>query len=282
MEAETSAKVNHPCDLCGSIISRPIKAALPYIGEEDPPVICWDCGFVYVIQRRSSEEIARAWDDIWGEGYSSKWPAVVARQHYVAEWCDQMFGWADKFVLDVGAGEGHFLDILRADYGVPRQWARGIDPDPKHCVDVGSWIAEATIESFDTANLFNVITILWTLENCGDCIGMLKKAKSLLKPGGMVVVATGSRILVPFKKPLGSYFSDNPADTHCFRFSANTLRAAFSIAGLPDTQTNQFLDSDWLVCAGRAGEGPVTALPKPYDHPAMVEDFFEDWRRLWP
>ncbi len=272
MGTEVSSEVN-PCDLCGGTSASVVKEARPYIGDNDPPVICRNCGFVYVVQRRSSEEIARAWDEIWGEGYTSKWPMVQARQFYVAEWFEQMFGWQHKDVLDIGAGEGHFMHELQKRHA----FVMGIDPDPKH--HKPGYVINSTIEDYYTRARYDIITILWTLENCGDCIGMLRKARELLKPGGCVVVATGSRILVPFKKPLSTYFSENPADTHCFRFSANSLRAAFSIAGLSETQTNNFLESDWLVCVGREGKSSSSL---PYDHPDAVADFFKEWARLFP
>jgi SAM-dependent methyltransferase len=246
--------------------------------EGTQAVICNDCGFLHVKERRSSEEIAQAWDELWGEAYSSKWPAVVARQHYVAEWCDQVFGWNGKRVLDVGAGEGHFIDIIGGGYDDQGYGANatGIDPSPDNA---NSRIYCSTIEDIpDTEVRFDVVTILWTLENCGDCIGMLTKARELLKPGGCVVVATGSRIMVPFKKPLSQYFSDNPPDLHCFRFSANSLQAAMKKAGLGLTQTNSYEDNDVLICVGQVGEGP----PAEIDRPRQVQQFFRNWRNMWP
>ena len=68
-------------------------------------------------------------------------------------------------------------------------------------------------------NFFDVVTIVWTLENCFSCLEMLSAAKKLLKNDGFLVVATGSRILVPFKKPLSLYVGTIQSDTHSFRFS---------------------------------------------------------------
>ena len=42
------------------------------------------------------------------------------------------------------------------------------------------------------------------------------RGAEVLKPGGAVVVATGSRILMPFKKPLHMYFSQIAGGTQAY------------------------------------------------------------------
>ena len=125
----------------------------------------------------------------------------------------------------------------------------------------------------------DVVTILWTLENCGDCIDMLRRARACLGDGGRIVVATGSRILVPYKKPLGTYFSDNPADLHCFRWSANTLARALRMSGFGAMMPNNYVEHDCLVISAITNGGGDNL---PSDDPAAVEKFFDDWAREWP
>jgi len=276
--------MKHNCDLCGSSDSTPIEAARPYIGDNDPPVVCGSCGFIYVSERRTPEEVAAAWDDIWGAGYTSAWPAVKARLTYVAEWIDQNIGFGAKSVLDIGAGEGTFLRIAE-EYSLAPDSLCAIEPFEKNADRIQTegfncfhgTIEEATFQK----ELFDIVTVLWTLENTGDCIGFLKKAREFLKPDGHLVVATGSRILVPYKKPLCTYFSDNPADTHCFRFSARTLKIALIKAGLHPDQCNRFNDSDWLVMAADLGPNAADHPPS-RDDPDEVLQFFNNWGRLFP
>jgi SAM-dependent methyltransferase len=138
-----------------------------------------------------------------------------------------------------------------------------------------------TVESVDLDEKFDIVTILWTLENCSDCIGFLKKARTFLKPDGHLVVATGSRILVPFKKNMGDYFSDNPADTHCFRFSSNSLARAMSLAGLEPAMWGRYYDSDWLIGSGVPYKNAFDRDDL-YDDPKEVLKFFNNWRKMWP
>ena len=158
----------------------------------------------------------------------------------------------------------------------------GIEPSPEN----GHRLAArgiphftGTIERYAEAaavsGAYDVAAILWTLENCQDCRRMLRLAHHLLAPGGHIVVATGSRLLVPFKKPLHTYLSRHPADTHAFRFSANTLRAMLAVSGFATVAINRFLDHDILcVVARRAEDGPIDWQGDDY---LEVCNFFERW-----
>jgi 2-polyprenyl-3-methyl-5-hydroxy-6-metoxy-1,4-benzoquinol methylase len=276
--------INQKCPLCNVTDAKPIDVARKYIGDQEPPVICQGCGFVYVQNRRSSAEIAKSWDDLWGEGYSSKWPMVQARLTYVVEWFEQeVTYWNRKDVLDVGAGEGDFAIMLRGrDANVTP-----LDPCAANVISMSKrsfyQATLGTIQSYaeqtsKTGQKFDVVTILWTLENSGDCVEMLRLAGDLLKPNGHVVVATGSRILVPYKKPMSHYFSKNPQDLHAWRFSRNTLATAMSKAGLKTVAENRWQDGDWLVMAGQKRDDGLFY----HDDPAKVMAFFEGWAKAFP
>lgn len=270
--------MKHACDLCGTTTVMPILAAMPYIGDQTPPGVCTNCGFVYVQDRRSPEEIAKSWDDIWGEGYSSKWPAVQARLYYVRQWIEQELGLPES-LLDIGAGEGDFLSMF--DRELYRVAIEPAAENRKRLLAHTNFVHTGPVETFDRVYQFDLITINWTLENCGDCVDMLRRAAKVCDPDGYVVVASGSRILVPYKKPLGSYFSKNPQDLHSFRFSVNSLGHAMRLAGLVPIKVNRHKDSDWLVMAGRPkrpGEGGAYAT----DNPNEVIDFFANWKVAFP
>ena len=103
---------------------------------------------------------------------------------------------------------------------------------------------------------------------------MLGGARRLLKPDGTLVVATGSRILVPFKKALHDYLSDRPVDTNAFRFSAATLQGALAVSGFETAGVNRYRDHDVLLAFGRPTEG----IPQwSGDDPLDVHSFFERW-----
>jgi len=268
-----------PCDLCGAAESVEVPHSRDFHRGE-PIDICLRCGFVYVKRRRSARRIADVWSaDIFGAGYTSAIPAVIARLTFVAEFLNQHVPLAGRRVVEIGAGEGTFLRMLRERYGAD---VFGVEPSPANCRQLASAGIEhlqGTIEEY-TSNSgspsMDVAAILWTLENCQDCRRMLDGAYHALEPGGVLTVATGSRILVPFKKPLHTYFGQNPADTHAFRFSANTLRGILAVSGFETVHINRFLDSD-VLCVIAKKTDRSRAISWTGDPPMDVHTFFERW-----
>lgn len=285
---EANETFDVPCDLCGSVAAEAIPHCGEYTGGQLIHV-CSDCGFVHVKKRRSAREIADSWsNDIYGEGkqdhigYTAHIPAVKARQIYVADTLAANLDVKGLTLCDIGGGEGQFLDIVRKPpYGAD---VFAIEPSDENCKaldKIGISNFSGTIEEFSEhpgskSKLFDVVTIMWTLENCYSCVDMMNAAYNILKPGGRVLVATGSRVLVPFKKPLHMYLGSNPGDTHSFRFSANTLNGLLARTGFQPIYTNRYIDTDYLVSIG---EKTDRAVPIPWngDKPEEVLDFFERW-----
>ena len=253
--------------------------------DGQPIHVCKDCGFIYVRRRRSAEDIARSWsDELFGGAYTARIPAVAARQTYVAEYLDDAIDLHGKSVCDIGGGEGLFGELLqRPPYGA-RVFA--VEPSESNCAQMTERGIEnfcGTIEEYTALpgadrRRFDAVTIMWTLENCQDCVGMLTAANAALDEGGHIVVATGSRILVPFKKPLHTYLSKTPIDTHAFRFSANSLRSLLTSTGFEIVAVNRFVDTDYLVVVGRKAAG-AEKTPRPTDDWREVLDFFARWHR---
>jgi len=273
-----------PCDLCGSLDTAEVPHARDYTNNQAIH-ICKQCGFVYVKLRRSSEEIADTWsNELFGDNYTSRIPAVKARQIYVADSIDVDLGLKDKEVCDIGTGEGQFLEIIRsAEYGAK---VFGTEASRKNCAklsEMGIRNFCGTIEDYCASRntddyKANIATIMWTLENCRSCRDMLQGAYQILKDNGHVVVSTGSRILVPFKKPLQFYFGNEPADTHAFRFSANTLCGILAVSGFETTHVNRYIDSDILCVIAKKRE-PNAKIEWKGDDFSKVYDFFERWHK---
>lgn len=273
----------HPCDVCGSDDAVEIPAISEY--QPDQPVhVCKDCGFVYVRRRRSAEEIARSWsEDIFEGTYTARIPAVRARHVYVAEFLASTIGLEGKNLCDIGGGEGQFLELVRGDdYGAK---VFAIEPSAQNCESLrqnGIDAFEGTIEDFlndpeASKRQFDIVTIMWTLENCNSCRTMVDAAYKILRPGGHLLVATGSRILVPFKKPLQYYVgNDKWGDTHPFRFSANSLRGLLAGSGFATEHINRYFDTDYLTVVAQKTDG-TKVIPRERDDYLEVLDFFDRW-----
>jgi 2-polyprenyl-3-methyl-5-hydroxy-6-metoxy-1,4-benzoquinol methylase len=270
-----------PCDVCGGTDAVEIECSRRYTNNE-PIHVCKNCGFVYVVRRRSARAIADSWSrDIYQVGYTARIPAVKARQTYVADMLDVELGLGGKTLCDIGGGEGQFLEIARDQYGAK---VFAVEPSAANCAGLakaGIPHFHGTVEDFSasaeqSAGPFDVVTIMWTLENCQQPRVMLDAAWTVVKPGGHIAVATGSRILAPFKKPLHYYMSKQVADAHATRYSANTLQAILAVSGFRPVSVNRWVDTDYLVViAARAERGQ--AIPWRGDDPAAVLDFFRRW-----
>ena len=276
--------LDYPCDLCGAADAVEVPHCRVYTNGQ-PVHICRQCGFVYVIRRRSAEDIADNWsNDIFGTGYTAAIPAMKARLTYVAEFIDGELGLRNKRICDIGSGEGEFLKMVRSrNVGTA---VFGIEPSSQNCQllkDAAIDCYHGTLEDYRQESgsaavddKVDIVTIMWTLENCQSCLAMLGGAWHMLEDDGHVVVATGSRILVPFKKPLHDYFGINPADTHAFRFSANTLRGVLAVSGFEVTHVNRYQDSD-ILCMNAKKAKSHEEISWIGDNYLEVYNFFERW-----
>ena len=275
-----------PCDICGSVDAVEIPVARFYTKDAAPIHVCRNCGFVFVRARRSAQEIADSWsNEIYQHGYTARIPLVKARQTYVADTIDTVLGLKDKKLVDIGGGEGQFLQIAAVpDYGAD---VFAIEPSAENCKLLQSLGIEnyhGTIEDYRASEAFakrgpaDIATIMWTVENCQDPKAMFNAAWDMLAPGGYLAVATGSRLLVPFKKPLHLYISKTPVDTHCFRFSANTLQGLMAVCGFENAYVNRYLDTDWLVVIGRKVD-KSTVIDVKKDSADEIIAFFDRWHK---
>lgn len=282
MVSDTDGLRDWPCDLCGADDAVEIDCARLYT-EGEPLHVCRGCGFVHVRRRRSAAAIADSWShEIFGSAYTARIPAVGARLTYVVQFAEQTLGLKGKRLLDIGGGEGVFLDMARgAEYGAE---VFAVEPSAAYCEAMtarGIPSFAGTIEDYLASGQaepgsFDIVTVMWTLENCQSCRTMLDGAWDLLRDGGHIIVATGSRILVPFKKPLQYYLGPGHQDTHAFRFSANTLRGHLAKSHFEVTETNRYIDNDILCMAARKADRSSEPAWQGDDAEAVL-DFFARW-----
>ena len=274
-------------DFLGEGDAEIIEVLSEYTGGQ-PLHVAKHTGLCFVKERRSPEEIAKAWsEEVYGAkisrtSYTARNPIMKARHVFVADFADSIIGLHKKEVLDLGTGEGQFLEIVRSDYGaIPY----GVEPSAKNCQILekqGIKNLAATIEDFSihkggfkTKN-FDVVTLMWTLCNVGNCVQAIETAYGALKENGHIVVAQGSRLLVPFKKPLHMYL--NPmvkSDLHPWHFSANSLRTLLEMVGFEIVATNRYFDQDNLLVIGVKKPNPVRKFLR--DDYREILDFFKRW-----
>lgn len=273
-----------PCDIC---LSRDV-IELPYVRKYTNGQvihICKNCGFIYVKLRRPSHKVAEIWSkEMFGKAYTSKTPLMLARHTYVAEFIKQSIGLKNKNICDVGAGEGQFLNIIKRNYGAS---VFGIEPSEVNCRMLRKMKMKyynGTLEEYINSPPHkgykaDIVTMMWTLENATSCKDMLIGARQIIKNNGYLVVATGSRILVPFAKPLNLYLSSNPVDTHPARFSINTLTSLLAITGFKTIHINPYLNDSFVLCVIAKKTRILKDIKIKGDDFQEVCNFFRRWHK---
>lgn len=271
----------YACDICGEEETLEVPHAREYTNGQAIH-ICKGCGFVYVKERRSHKAVADIWSNqLFGEVYTSATPLVQSRHIYVAEFLDQQIGLRDKLVLDVGAGEGNFLRTVRDLYGAK---VFGVEPSLENCKKLDGLGIDnycGTLEEFygSGRNLQpDVATMMWTLENSVNPRSMLDYCHSILKPDSHILIATGSRIMVPYSKLLNLYLSKHPVDIHPSRFSRNSLENILRVSGFEPT-FNRY-EGDTLLLALGLKNRTTGKQQLRIDEPTKVAEFFEKWHEI--
>lgn len=273
-----------PCDICLSTDAVELPYAPKYTRGQEIH-ICKSCGFIYVKMRRPYDKIAQVWSsELFGKAYTSRTPLMLARHTYIAEFINQQIALKNKKIYDIGAGEGQFLDIARKHYGAK---VFGIEPSAFNCklmLKAGIQNFCGTLEDYICSPRrknahADLVTMMWTLENATSCRDLLLGARKILKKNGHIVIATGSRILVPFSKPLALYLSQNPADTHPSRFSVNTLTSLLKVTGFRTVCVNPYLNDSLMLCViAKKATIPEKIRIKGDDF-RKVGDFFRRWHK---
>ncbi|MBL8896664.1 MAG: class I SAM-dependent methyltransferase [Planctomycetes bacterium] len=95
-------------------------------------------------------------------------------------------------VLDVGGGSGYLLDLVKgADPRVTRTQVVDFDPEAQQVARArGHGTFLGRIEDYATQQRFDLVLLLNLIEHVEDPGAVLAKARSLLRPGGVILVQT--------------------------------------------------------------------------------------------
>jgi 2-polyprenyl-3-methyl-5-hydroxy-6-metoxy-1,4-benzoquinol methylase len=168
-------------------------------------------------------------------------------------------------LLDVGCGNGQFLLEMRPD-----GWeVRGIDPDPAAVAfarDAGLDVTEDTLESARLApGSFDAITLSHVIEHVHDPPETLRACLDLLRPGGLLWIATPNLLAGGHRRFGPDWFPLDPP-RHLTLFTRASLHAALERAGLepapdPPWVPDATLWSDRASSAVRRGRDPYHPPP---------------------
>lgn len=248
-------------------------------------------GLVSVIHRRSSNEIAQAWNKKFihknkkkifnTKKYTSNVPFVKSRLLNALFTANDFKSLKNKNIVDLGCGEGTLLLEATKRY---KSKVYGVDPSKRNCKEMTKkklkafcYTAEEFCNNKKFSSKFNVCFITWTLCNSSDCNKIVEGARKILKKDGLIVIAESSRIMTPFKKSIFDYFTrKKKVDLHPFHFSFNSINNLLVINNFKVMFKNYFFTNNELIVIGQKKKF-VSNNNLKRDNPKSVMQFFQKW-----
>jgi SAM-dependent methyltransferase len=156
---------------------------------------CRLCGFRHIDPLFTDEELKKFYD---GEFYEKERPDYFDRMEADKEWWMLRYHYyfemleahaSGRHILDIGSGPGYFLEA-----GRERGWqVLGFEPS-RIAADYTRARGLAVVQDFfsaakaNTRGPFDAISLSMVLEHVRDPIGLIEEARSLLVPGGLLLL----------------------------------------------------------------------------------------------
>jgi SAM-dependent methyltransferase len=224
-----------PCNLCGSDDRR------PFCPENGLSLVeCQNCGLVYVSPRPDPAELYA----LYGETYfHNNESGLVGYSDYIKDEANirrtsrRRLRHLERFIqparmIDVGCAAGFFIDEARQ-----RGWqVEGLD--------VSSFAVEYTRAQFGhTAHLgpftevelpagaYDLVTLWDVIEHVPDPHAYIRRAAELLRPGGVIALATPDVGSIPARLAGRRWVGFKLSEEHIYYFSISTLTRMLDEAG---------------------------------------------------
>ena len=203
-----------------------------------------------------------------------------ARRDILADYLTRYGGLSqDARILEIGCGTGHNLPML-AKFG--RVDAIEIDPAARGIAGerLGRPVGDAPLPELPGVErgAYDLVAVLDVVEHIADDVAALAAMRSLLKPGGTILIA------VPAHQWMWS--AHDVVNHHHRRYSKATLRTAIDRAGLRAEKLTYFNSLLFPLAAAARVAGKVTGREDSDDSPppgpinAAFEAVFRLERRL--
>jgi len=193
----------------------------------------------------------------------------------------QAVGVGPKRVLDVGCGDGRFLDVLR-EFG-PRDWDLvGVDFDPaavERCRARGFEAHQGRVEELALPEgSFDLVVMLQLIEHVTDPVALARRVHRLLRPGGVFVIETPDLEGLDHRLFQGRWWGHYHFPRHFHLFSTESLSRMLRGAGFEIARSEQLIStSSWTISLGnylldRGYPGPIVRFFN-YKNPLLLGAF---------
>jgi SAM-dependent methyltransferase len=224
------------CCICQTEDAKPIAVGEDFEYRTSPDtflaVRCQSCGLVYLNPRPANHELSRIYPpDYHAFEFSSERYGFVYKVRRKLEAsrllsCCKGLG-AQARIIDVGCGDGFHLGLLR-EFGQPGWQLEGVDPSDRAVAAGhrnGLNIHQGTVQDLDLAKgSYDLAFMIATIEHVDDPPGVLAAVRSLLKPGGKVVIVTDNTNTLDFQLFNARYWGGYHFPRHWNLFNPNNMR----------------------------------------------------------
>lgn len=231
------------CCLCPIEDAEPLGVGEDFEYRTSPDtflaVRCRKCGTVYLDLRPLASELARIYPPSYHAfDFSSQRFGLAYRvrrrleAHRLLRFCRGLP--PQTRVLDVGCGDGFHLKLLR-EFGPPGWTIEGVDPSNRAvraAAATGFRVHQGRIEDLDLPeSSFDLALLIATIEHVDDPVGVLSRVRSLLRPGGRLVLTTDNALSWSFHLFNRRHWGGYHFPRHFYLFSSESLRRLINHTG---------------------------------------------------
>lgn len=247
------------CCICDRDDAAPLAVGEDFEYRTSPDtflvVRCNHCGLVYHNPRPSVSELSRIYppdyhayefsEDRYGLIYQVRRKLEAKR---VLAACQGLR--EDARMIDVGCGDGFHLSLLK-DFGQSTWQLEGIDPSLQAvhaATSRGLTVHHGTVQELDLPPAsYDLALMIATLEHVDDPVGVLRAVRSLLKPGGKVVIVTDNTDTPHFQMFKSRHWGGYHYPRHWHLFNPHNIHALAQKAELEvDALTTIVSPVNWV------------------------------------
>lgn len=256
--------VESPCALCGE--TQAVRCAAGTDFEYDTTdhefqfVQCQSCAHQYLKPRPAPSEMDRIYPSNYYSFVGTRNRLVARLQRLWESRKVKLYrGWigeGPRRVLDVGCGDGRFLELLR-DFGSPEWRLGGLESDAdavERCREKGFDAHTERVEEFalkeEERNQYDAVIMLQLLEHVEDPSRIADQVFQLLRKGGLFVIETPHLGGLDYALFQGRHWGHYHFPRHFHLFSEATLRDVLEKNGF-EIVAHEFLisTSSWIISA---------------------------------
>ena len=200
--------------------------------DEFSAMRCRNCDLVFLNPRPALSEFERIYPpDYHAFEFSEKEFGFVfnVRRRLEARrllnWCKDLPD--DACVIDIGCGDGFHLELLK-DFGVKTWQLEGVDADERAASMAEKKNLKIHCGTLETLRLpkdfYDLALLIQTVEHVADPVQLIRDARSILKPGGRVVIVTDNTDSLDFRLSKRRHWGGYHFPRHWNLFNPKTMR----------------------------------------------------------